>query len=1554
MKTHYMLRTGHDNRGWIGPLFVLLLSIQVVFQILRLYDLGKNILAGSGNQHHPPATAMGISAVVQVFASAAATAAAISQLMQYKQSKSQHGAASHFGLFHPALLAFVAASLGAQLVDMYFAFFTEAQWKTPMWGPNATRENTMLLLKFADNAIAAFLLLVVRNLPTLGSVISLPEDDARENEGLQPLDMTDAQAKLRDLSKELPARRPSDEMGNSIISNIMFIWVNRFLAIGNQRQPEFDDLLEPPPCYMPENSWARFAAHANTNKPLFWKLVATFKFDIIFQAILNPAFVFLEYAQPFFMQQVLWFINKYSQDPTIGLRYGYFVAFMMLLTSIIAPIVDQQQCWHSRTISMQLRNILFRKLTQKVLYRRAASTLNVQDLKDDQHRDMSDGRVYNIVTADVARLNKLITLFYLLFTVPFQQIVGAWCLYKLLGLAGLLGTALLLVIVRLLRNLVARAKKVEQDISLLNDQRLATISEVVQGISSVKLFGWGSRFIEIIGRKRADQLSMIWTRAKIWALVNLLTVGSMPIINFIVFFIFGSYSGLGAEAIFPAIALFKIVQRSVYWLPSLMADVTGMYVSFCRIEDFLDQPEIQSVEARADTESNGDTLGFSNAVLTWSRSMNNCCSPMQSTPPSSSSSSLNLMLMSFTLQNINIRFPLGKLTLIGGPTGSGKSSILAALTGEMELIQGKINVPILEMPANALFSSLPGYALDNIAYVSQEPWLRNASIRDNILFGEPYCQVRYEKVLNMCALRPDLSIFAGGDMTEIGERGITLSGGQKQRVALARAVYSRRSILLIDDCLSAVDAHTGRHILHKCLASRDEIISNRTRILVTHHMAMCLPHSDFIVMMEGGEVAFQGLPEALSNTKDKLDLGDAGSDYGSVDASSIDSNVNDFGNAGQPTQDELNKQRLLSLKSDTQDHGKIIEEETRVKGVVKLETWRAYFGPCGGWRFLVSALVSVAASQLLSMYKDYYLAARLDKGSNSLLKPPLSIENSPQRRFLGLLAVYLAIGLVSAIFGSLALLYFYTKSIASSTVLHERLVLSIVNATPRFLDTTPIGRIMSRFSKDMQIVDEDIMECFFTFLRSLLSMLITLVAISSGVPLFLIVGIPVMIVYADLTWKFMCAQRETKRLEGIGMAPILSLYSEIIPGCSSIRAFNMRCEYIDEMKKRLCTYLHAELIMKSMSRWIGMRMGIASSLVSFSTALFIILSAGKIESGLAGFILIYSVNYWTDSIAVVRQYSDLELALNCVERMHQYMTIEQEAAPRTEADKQTSTEWPCTGALSVSNLSAGYTATQPVLHDISFDICHGEKIGIVGRTGAGKSTLSRTLLRLTEPSSGIIELDGVNVSTLGLEKLRQNITIIPQDPVLYNGTIRFNLDPFGDYSDPILLDALQRTMLLKKENTPTTLSSTQLDQINSSNYQPSSVAVFSSLDDRIVSNGQNLSLGQRQLVALARALVRRSRLVVMDEATASVDFATDKSMQQTIRSSEFSNSTILCIAHRLRTIIDYDRILVLDRGKVIEFDSPENMLQKEDSLFYQLCKNSGELDVLKRILDKKN
>ncbi|KAJ2828435.1 hypothetical protein FBU31_002918, partial [Coemansia sp. 'formosensis'] len=1089
-----------DNRMWIGPLFACLALVQTLVQAVATYRL---LFA------EPLVTPLVLAAMVVLVSWLAATVSAVGLFRVYFQNHRS----GYFGLFSPALRSFLAASLVSNLVEVYFAFFVRTLRHAPIDG-----DNVRLLIGLAITTTASLLLLIVRDLPNRSTAIALPDESELLVDSIDT-----ASIDIRRLSHAAPHKQLSPEVGSSILSNALFCWVNGFLELGKRRQPQQDDLYEPPRKFTPASSWARFDAQAKPGRSLLWQLLRTFSFEIAEQAILNPVVNSLDYAQPFFMQQILRFIDDYTKDSSIGMRYGYFLAGSMLASNILLTFVEQQQAWHSRSLSIHVRNIVLFKLTQKTARRKAKEAPSHKSSDASGSKDTSEGRAYNVLSTDVSRLFKMSALAQAAFMLPWQLVVGAWYMYSLLGLAGVVGALLLVVVLRISRSIISRANSVEEELGALNDQRLATTSEVIRGIASVKLFGWGSRFMDVVGEKRAHQLKKLWQRAKVWSLIHFVTMGSMPFINFAMFAIYSTRHNVDAETIFTAIAVFMLIQRSVDWIPGLFSDAVSVVVSFRRIESYLSHPDAQSLNDRVHT-GNETAVGFQDAYLTWSHSLSADIERQSGTTTPTVDSATP-----FALSGLDVIFPTGQLSLIGGPTGSGKSSLLSALIGEMTLLSGQVLVPtsVSDEAAVCQFGAQTTTVLDNIAYVSQEPWLRNATIRDNILFGETYNQDRYEQVLRVCALIPDLRILPAGDMSEIGERGITLSGGQKQRVALARAIYSSRQILLIDDCLSAVDAHTGNHILHKCLLNNSGLMRGRTRILVTHHMSMCLPHCQFVVLMKNGAVEFQGPPTELSDAKVARC---ASSDV----CDDIDSGAESEDDVG-PTQDELNGRRTAAAAASTdvnavqRAHGRIVDDEIRLKGLIKLDTWRLYLTQCGGWSFVVSCMGCIVATQILATYKDYYLATRLGRHTDN------------NDKVMYWLVVYLAISFLSAVISTLTMLWTYRGSLLASASLHDRLLWSIIHATPRFLETTPIGRMMARFAKDIQVIDTDIMEIIFFFLRALMSAFITLVVISSTVPLFTVVGLGVLIVYADLTWSFMQAQRECKRLEATSFAPMLSL-----------------------------------------------------------------------------------------------------------------------------------------------------------------------------------------------------------------------------------------------------------------------------------------------------------------------------------------------------------------------------------------------------------------------------
>ncbi|KAJ2681667.1 hypothetical protein IWW39_006270 [Coemansia spiralis] len=767
-----------------------------------------------------------------------------------------------------------------------------------------------------------------------------------------------------------------------------------------------------------------------------------------------------------------------------------------------------------------------------------------------------------------------------------------------------------------------------------------------------------------------------------------------------------------------------------------------------------------------------------------------------------------------------------------------------------------------------------GLAIRDIAYVSQEAWLRNATIRENILFGEQYDAARYEEVLRVCALKPDLRILSAGDQTEIGERGVTLSGGQKQRVALARAVYSSRRILLIDDCLSAVDAHTAKHILMECLLSKTPLMLGRTRVLVTHHVSMCLPFAQYIVMLSEGQVTLKGNPAELQDQgmftkvlaelesrEDKKEAADPKGKGKDAEQATLDADVLDEEDPSKSVtdmtpEDEYNLQRLKKIAEQrgldpdgdlSALQGTLVEDEERETGHVKSEVWLTYLNASGNKWFWIISITLLTVCQLFLVMQDYWIriwvastskddavvgahisgsslaAAAMPSSLWSTLSAPMAALrasmpvysfsanvsgvlstafSSEQQHHSAVywISIYVVIGVVGVIWRVIQMWFVYSGAIRASRSLHSRLVRRVVRATPRFFDSTPLGRIINRFSRDMNTVDESTMDTIVWWSCDILAVISVLAIITAVTPTFIIIAGIVSLLYVGIATYYLNTSRELKRLESTSMSPLLSLFGELILGVSTIRAFGAKHYYVKEALNRINAHNQPFYMVWATNRWLSMRIDFSGAVVSFACALFILASLDWLDAGLAGFVLSYALTFSERMLWVIRNYSTNELNMNAIERISQYLNIEEEAALVATPENKPPSDWPKTGNVQIEDLVVEYVPGVPVLHGISLTAKHGEKIGVVGRTGAGKSTMSLAFLRFIEAARGRILLDNVDIARIGLEELRRNVTIIPQDPVLFNGTIRFNLDPFSEYPDELVWDALKRAHLVREHH----------------------------------------------------------------------------------------------------------------------------------------------------------
>ncbi|KAG0223167.1 hypothetical protein BGW42_006079 [Actinomortierella wolfii] len=862
---------------------------------------------------------------------------------------------------------------------------------------------------------------------------------------------------------------------------------------------------------------------------------------------------------------------------------------------------------------------------------------------------------------------------------------------------------------------------------------------------------------------------------------------------------------------------------------------------------------------------------------------------------------------SFRLKNINITVPRGKLVAVVGAVGSGKSSLLNALVGEMRKASGSIE-----------FGGSVGYS-------PQSAWIQNATVKDNILFGLPYDEAKYNRVIKQCALQRDIQILPQGDQTEIGERGVNLSGGQKQRVNIARAVYFDADIVLLDDPLSAVDAHVGKYLFKNCIKGA---LDGKTRILVTHQLHV-LPEVDYVICMKNGEVVEQGTFQQLMEDQGEFaDLMkahggmeeeeaasadaeiDAVDDSQSTEAGSMSEKVNEKTesnqNSSDPEKEELKKkddQEKETEKPKAPAKG-LMQAEERSTGSVAGRIYRAYAKAAGG-PLLVSTLAFVIIlTQVAKVGNDLWLSWWTSD----------EFKKSPQFYMI----IYAAWGIAQGIFQFVNGFFFSVGGANAARVIHQEALQNIVRAPTSFFDTTPMGRIINRFSKDVDATDNMLSESYRMFVNTGAIVFSTFILICVIFPMFLIPLVPMLVFYYYAAVYYRSTSRELKRLDSILRSSLYAHFSESLGGLSSIRAYRVQERFQTKNETFLDLENRAYLPSLAIQRWLGVRLETIANTLVFCTSLFGVFGRFDVNPSTIGLVLSYSMSITGIFNWCVRQYAEVENNMNAVERLHHYAHELEVEAAAIVPDNRPDEHWPSQGAIEIRNLEMRYRPELPsVLHNLSLDIKGGEKIGVVGRTGAGKSSIMVALFRMVEASHGTIKIDGVDISTLGLLDLRTRLAIIPQDPVLFSGTIRSNLDPFQKHSDQALWDVLER-----------------------SNLKSYVQEAQGGLDSQVAEYGENLSVGQRQLLCLARAMLTNARVLIMDEATANVDVQSDVLIQQAMR-KEFHDRTILTIAHRLNTVIDFNRILVLDHGEVKEFDTPANLLNNPDSVFSSMVDETG-------------
>lgn len=1313
------------------------------------------------------------------------------------------------------------------------------------------------------------------------------------------------------------------ELSATFPSRLVFGWFDRLAWTGFKKPLENEDLWnmkpedaskEVSPLFMKYwnatlektyqtrevNGVTSSASYKKQSAHVDFKTTKTKKIASILPALINafgPTFAFgsvlklgqdvLTFASPQILRLIINFVG--GDEP---IWKGVFYAILLFLVAATQTLFLAQYFNRMFFVGLRIRTALISAIYRKALI-----------ISNSARKGTTVGEIVNLMAVDAQRFMDLTTYINMLWSAPLQIALALFFLWQILGPSVLAGLAVMIILIPV-NGVIANKIKTLQIKQMKNkDERVKLMNEVLSGIKVLKLYAWEPSFEQQILKIRDKEVKVLKSAAYlnagtsfIWSCAPFL----VSLVTFATYVLVDENNVLNATTAFVSLALFNILRFPLSMLPMLISNMVQTSVSVKRINRFLNQEELDPDNVQHD-EKESCPLLIENGVFSWGGDET-------------------------TLKNINMKVEKYELAAIVGTVGSGKSSVLSAFLGEMDKVSGRVNT------------------VGKIAYVSQQAWIQNATLQDNILFGKPMDAKLYNKVIAACALKPDIEMLPGGDQTEIGEKGINLSGGQKQRVSLARAVYNDADIYFLDDPLSAVDSHVGKHIFEQVIGPNG-LLAKKSRVLVTHGITY-LPNTNKIFVLKDGEVSESGSYQELMDKKGAFadfliqhlqEVNEEEEDIDEIKAQ-LESNVSNeelknkleraisrrsrsgsTSDAGSGN-DSFSRQTSemggsnTSLRRRTPEKkapeepqkNKLIEKETSETGSVKWEVYKHYLKSIG-------VILSVATVLLNMVFQGFSIGSNLwlSKWSTD---GAAENDTSVRDMYLG---VYGAFGAGQVLATFAASITFALGALQASREMHVILLRYVLRWPMELFDTTPLGRVLNRFAKDVDVIDNTLPQVVRSCLAMIFSVVATLVVICISTPIFAAVIVPIGILYYGVQRFYVATSRQLKRLESVSRSPIYSHFGESIQGAQTIRAYSVQDRFIDESESRVDFNQVCYFPSIIANRWLAVRLEMVGNMIILFAALFAVLGRETMNPGLVGLSVSYALQITQTLNWLVRMTSDVETNIVAVERIKEYGETKQEAAWEV-ANSSLPRDWPEQGRVEFQDFQVRYReGLELVLRGISFTVEGGEKVGIVGRTGAGKSSLTLALFRIIESAGGKIVIDGHDISQLGLHALRSRLTIIPQDPVLFSGTMRINLDPFNVHSDEDIWKALEHAHLKAFVK-----------------------GLTAGINHEVTEGGENLSVGQRQLICLARALLRKTKVLILDEATAAVDLETDDLIQTTIR-TEFKECTVLTIAHRLNTIMDSDKVIVLDKGQIVEYAAPNELLQSKSSAFYSMAKDAG-------------
>ncbi|XP_042487487.1 ABC transporter C family member 3-like [Macadamia integrifolia] len=1254
----------------------------------------------------------------------------------------------------------------------------------------------------------------------------------------------------------------------NLFSIFTFSWMGPLLALGYKKTLDLEDVPQLSNCDSAKVVFACFrnnlesdsngsdnGGNVTTLKLVKALILSTWK-EILWTTLFSVVCIVASYVGPYLIDPFVIYLNSSRKS-----KYkGYVLVFTFFLSKLIRCLTERHLFFQLRKMSVKVRAALF-----SIIYKKSLK------ISRESKKNHTSGENINLMSVDVERISVFSWYMHNVWRVPVQFVLALLFLYNSFGLSSF-GAFIAIIIFSLANGPLAKLQeKFQGELMDSKDRRMKVTSEALRNMRILKLQGWEMKFLANIIELR--NVETRWLKKLLYssAMISFVYLSGPMFVSMATFgFCMLMGNTLGSGKILSALATFEILQVPICILPVTISMVVQSKVSLDRIAAFLclDDLHMDIVE-KLPRDGTEVAIEIVKGNFSW-----------------------DLHSPNLTLNDLNFQVCHGMRVAVCGSVGSGKSTLLSCILGEVPKVSGVVRLNGTK------------------AYVAQSPWIQSGKIVDNILFGKEMDKEKYEMILEACSLKKDLELCVFGDQTIIGDRGINLSGGQKQRIQIARALYHDADIYLFDDPFSAVDAHTGTHLFKECLMG---ILNSKTVIYVTHQVEF-LYRADLILVMKDGRITQAGkYDEILSSGTNFIELVGAhkkalaglssiGNGVALDNLMNGDEDDNICEEQNIQVDEEKEPKNYKTEKLDGSE-GQLVQEEKREKGGVRFSLYWKYITAIHKGAFVPLILLAQILFQILLIASNCWM----------VLATPISVDSGPHVRGSTLMIIYAALTLGSSLCVLIRSMLIVVVGYKTATMLFQKMHFCIFHAPQSFFDSTPDGRIINRASMDQNVVDTSIPLQMEELLVSVIDFLGTIAVMSQAAWQMLIVFIPMTLTCIWYQKYYICTSRELSRLGGVCHAPIIQHYTESSLGSTTIRCFDQEDRFMDTNLKLVDGYSRPKFHFSGAMEWLCFRMEMLAS-ITYAVSLIFLISMPKelLSPGVAGLIVTYGLGF--SMYGVLWDLRTLENQIISIERILQYACIPSEP-PLIVEENRPNYEWPSKGKVDIVDLQVRYAPQLPlVLRGITCTFHGGMKIGIVGRTGSGKSTLIQALFRMIEPTAGRILVDDVNISKIGLHDLRTRLSIIPQDPTMFEGTLRSNLDPLKEYSDEQIWEALDKCQLgeevRKKEG---------------------------KLDSEVTENGENWSMGQKQLVCLGRVLLKSSKVIVLDEATASVDTGTDYLIQQTLL-QHFSESTVITIAHRITSILDVDMVMLLDNGLVVEYDSPSKLLENKSSSFAKLVK----------------